>query len=99
MSIPFLSYLEAMTASVDNALHAYKRRKRRSVLTISSIESKGVSYLSPQGFHAPRIVDDYDRVIVPENLEVVLLDPTSDKFGGELIRRWRVASDLGILRR
>lgn len=29
MSIPFLSYLEAMTASVANALHAYNGRMAR----------------------------------------------------------------------
>lgn len=32
MSIPFLSYLEATTASVDNALHAYSRRWLESAI-------------------------------------------------------------------
>lgn len=47
------------------------------------------SYLIPQGIHAPRVVYDYDRVIIPENCQVVLLDPSLNEFCGESIRgRW-----------
>ena len=95
MSIPFLSYLEATTASIDNALHAYNKRRQESA--IGSIRCTRGIYLTPQALHAPRVVKDYDRVIIPENLHPVLLDSSLVEIVGEGIGRRRVVQDLGVL--